>query len=53
MFTQSLTKGSEQAQMSLQRLATFLETESANGRISPKLEKKILGKSNAIFFGPF
>lgn len=43
MFSQSLTKGSEQAQISLQRLTTFLETEGATGQISPQLLKKILG----------
>jgi outer membrane protein TolC len=42
MFTQSLTRGSEQAQTALQRLTGFLESEGAHGRISPALQKKVL-----------
>lgn len=43
MFTQSLSKGSEEAQIALQRLTTFLETEGSRSRISPALQKKVLG----------
>lgn len=43
MFAQSLSKGSEEAQIALQRLTSFLETEGASGRISPALQKKVLG----------
>lgn len=41
MFTQSLTKGSDDAQKSLQKLTRFIENEH---EISPYLEKKVLGK---------
>lgn len=44
MFTQSLTQGSEQAQIALQKLTGFLEAEGNKGRISPALQKKILGQ---------
>lgn len=44
MFTQSLTHGSEESQAALQKLTKFLESEGKNGRISPALQKKILGK---------
>lgn len=44
MFAQSLSKGSEEAQVALQRLTSFLEVEGASGRISPALQKKVLGK---------
>ncbi len=44
MFTQSLTHGSEQSQRALQRLTGFLEAEGSSGRISPALQKKILGE---------
>lgn len=47
MFSQSLSKdkdkGSEEAQMALQRLTAFLEGEGTSGRISPALQKKVLG----------
>lgn len=43
MFTQSLTQGSEQSQSALQKLTEFLEKEGKSGRISPSLQKKILG----------
>lgn len=43
MFSQSLSKGSEEAQIALQRLTTFLESEGSSGRISPALQKKVLG----------
>lgn len=43
MFSQSLTRGSEQAQTALQRLTGFLESEGVHGRISPVLQKKVLG----------
>lgn len=42
MFSQSLSKGSDNAQKSLQKLTTFIENEH---EISPYLEKKILGKN--------
>ncbi|XP_055315445.1 uncharacterized protein LOC129575609 isoform X1 [Sitodiplosis mosellana] len=42
MFSQSLSKGSEEAQIALQRLTTFLEGEGTSGRISPALQKKVL-----------
>lgn len=45
MFAQSLSKGSEETQMALQRLTTFLEAEGASGRISPALHKKVLGNT--------
>lgn len=44
MFSQSLSKGSEEAQLALQQLTTYLEIEGANGRISPAVQKKVLGK---------
>lgn len=44
MFTQSLTHGSEESQAALQKLTHFLESEGKHGRISPTLQKKILGK---------
>lgn len=43
MFSQSLTRGSDEAQNALQRLTGFLESEGIHGRISPALQKKILG----------
>lgn len=46
MFTQSLTHGSEESQSALQKLTQFLESEGKHGRISPALQKKILGKSS-------
>lgn len=46
MFAQSLSKGSEEAQIALQRLTTFLEAEGTSGRISPALQKKVLGTFN-------
>ena len=42
MFSQSLVRGSEQAQHALQKLTGFLEAESENGRISPALQRKVL-----------
>lgn len=44
MFTQSLTHGSEESQAALQKLTHFLENEGKHGRISPALQKKILGR---------
>lgn len=44
MFTQSLTHGSEESQAALQKLTHFLESEGKHGRISPALQKKVLGK---------
>lgn len=46
MFTQSLTHGSEESQAALQKLTQFLENEGNHGRISPALQKKILGMLN-------
>ena len=43
MFTQSLTHGSEESQQALQKLTHFLESEGKHGRISPALQKKVLG----------
>jgi hypothetical protein len=47
MFTQSLTHGSEESQMALQKLTQFLENEGKHGRISPTLQKKILGTNKS------
>lgn len=44
MFSQSLTRGSAEAQEALQKFTTFLETETEQGHISRTLEKKVLGK---------
>lgn len=43
MFSQSLTKGSKEAEKALQTLTTFLQKEVKSGGISQNLEKKILG----------
>lgn len=55
MFTQSLTHGSEESQTALQKLTEFLENEGKHGRISPSLQKKILGKihKKCFFFARF
>lgn len=45
MFTQSLNNGSKDSQAALQKLTQFLEIEGKQGRISPILEKKVLGKN--------
>lgn len=42
MFSQSLTRGSKEAQKALQRFTNFLEKEAEHGQISRSLEKKIL-----------
>lgn len=42
MFSQSLTRGSKEAQKALERFTTFLEKEAEHGQISRSLEKKIL-----------
>lgn len=42
MFSQSLTRGSSEAQEALQKFTGFLEAEAENGRISRSLEKKVL-----------
>ncbi|XP_022919895.1 uncharacterized protein [Onthophagus taurus] len=42
MFTQSLTRGSSEAQRALEKFTLFLETEANQGRISRGLEKKVL-----------
>lgn len=47
MFSQSLAKGSDDAQKSLQKLTSFIENEHD---ISPYLEKKILGKRDLLMF---
>lgn len=49
MFTQSLTHGSEESQAALQKLTKFLESEGKKNRISPALQKKILGKRKEFF----
>lgn len=52
IFTQSLSKDSEEAQIVLQRLTNFLEAEGANGRISPALQKKVLGNTHISLRNP-
>ncbi|XP_077300018.1 uncharacterized protein LOC143920884 isoform X2 [Arctopsyche grandis] len=42
MFTQSLARGSSEAQLALQKFTNFLEMEAEQGRISRALEKKVL-----------
>ncbi|XP_044727050.1 uncharacterized protein LOC123290787 [Chrysoperla carnea] len=42
MFSQSLTRGSAEAQEALQKFTTFLESETEQGHISRSLEKKVL-----------
>lgn len=42
MFTQSLTRGSAEAQQALQKFTNFLEAEAEQGHISRALEKKVL-----------
>ncbi|XP_044258267.1 uncharacterized protein LOC123007196 isoform X2 [Tribolium madens] len=42
MFTQSLTRGSAEAQQALQKFTNFLEIEAEQGHISRTLEKKVL-----------
>ncbi|XP_049945995.1 uncharacterized protein LOC126428137 [Schistocerca serialis cubense] len=42
MFTQSLTRGSAEAQSALQKFTAFLEAEAEQGHISRSLEKKVL-----------
>ncbi|XP_068910270.1 uncharacterized protein [Tenebrio molitor] len=42
MFTQSLTRGSAEAQQALQKFTNFLEVEAEQGHISRALEKKVL-----------
>ncbi|KAG5872263.1 hypothetical protein JTB14_021863, partial [Gonioctena quinquepunctata] len=42
MFTQSLTRGSAEAQQALQKFTNFLEAEAGQGHISRSLEKKVL-----------
>jgi hypothetical protein len=46
MFTQSLTHGSLESQAALQKLTQFLESEGKHGRISPALQKKVLGEQS-------
>ncbi|XP_056632675.1 uncharacterized protein LOC130442531 isoform X2 [Diorhabda sublineata] len=42
MFTQSLTRGSAEAQQALQKFTNFLEAEAEQGHITRALEKKVL-----------
>ncbi|XP_069689668.1 protein CIP2A homolog [Periplaneta americana] len=42
MFSQSLNRGSAEAQEALQKFTSFLETEAEQGHISRSLEKKVL-----------
>ncbi|CAH1168190.1 unnamed protein product [Phyllotreta striolata] len=42
MFTQSLTRGNEEAQQALQKFTNFLETEAEQGHISREIEKRVL-----------
>ncbi|XP_075231670.1 uncharacterized protein LOC142330329 isoform X2 [Lycorma delicatula] len=42
MFSQSLMRGSSEAQEALEKFTRFLETEAETGRISRSLEKKVL-----------
>ncbi|XP_063230550.1 uncharacterized protein LOC134535407 [Bacillus rossius redtenbacheri] len=42
MFSQSLTRGSAEAQEALQKFTSFLEAEAEQGHISRSLEKKVL-----------
>jgi hypothetical protein len=44
MFEQSLKHASSESQTALQKLTEFIENEGKHGRISPALQKKILGK---------
>lgn len=44
MFSQSLLTHSNESQLALQKLTEFLESEGKRGKISPALQKKILGK---------
>ena len=44
MFKQSLQHASIESQSALQKLTEFIESEGKQGKISPALEKKILGK---------
>lgn len=48
MFTQSLTRGSAEAQQALQKFTNFLEVEAEQGHISRALEKKVLGKHSML-----
>lgn len=43
MFEQSLKHASNESQSALQKLTEFIEKEGKHGRISPALQKKILG----------
>lgn len=43
MFDQSLKHASNESQAALQKLTEFIESEGKHGRISPALQKKILG----------
>lgn len=49
MFTQSLTRGSAEAQQALQKFTNFLEMEASQGHISRALEKKVLGEFRYIY----
>lgn len=49
MFSQSLARGSNEAQLALQKFTNFLEMEAEQGRISRALEKKVLGNKYLKF----
>lgn len=49
MFSQSLSRGSTEAQLALQKFTNYLEAEAEQGRISKSLEKKVLGSYAHIF----
>lgn len=42
MFAQSVIKGNSDAEEALKRFTTFLQQESARGRISPDLQRKVI-----------
>lgn len=53
VFSQSLARGSSDAQVALQRFVSFLEKEARLGQISRGLEKKIIGRCDNYPFGTF
>lgn len=48
MFSQSMTKGSPEAETALHKLVAFLQKQVKNGQISRNLEKKLLGNIELI-----
>lgn len=44
MFYHTLSNGSQQGTLALQRLTAFMELEGTYGRVSPMLQKRILGE---------